>query len=308
MSDQKSISSAAWAQILLLALIWGGIFLSISFVLREVGPFTAVLHRTFWAMLVLWLVSFAMGLRVPRDARTWGAFAVMGVLNNVLPFSLLTWGQTHIESGLVSIFNASTAVFGVLIAALVFADEKLTLRKAVGVAFGFFGVATAMGLENLKALDLRSLAQIACICAAICYGCAGSWGRARLSHLPPQLAAAGMLTCATVVMLPIALVMDGPISLALQPGTWIAIGYSALVATAGAFLLYYSIMAKAGSGNLMLVTLLVAPIAILLGAVVLGETLFPRHYAGFLLIACGLSMLDGRILRLFRPDSGTAAG
>ncbi|MWB78834.1 EamA family transporter [Pseudooceanicola sp. 216_PA32_1] len=301
MSEQKSISTAAWGQILLLGLIWGCSFLSISIALREIGPFTAVLHRTFWAMLLLWAVALAMGLKVPRDRATWGRFLVMGVLNNVLPFCLLTWGQTHIESGLVSIFNASTAAFGVLIAALVFADEKLTVRKAAGVGFGIFGVATAMGLGTLKELDLRSLAQLACIGAAFCYGCAGSWARARLSHLQPQVAAAGMLTMSTLVMIPLVWMIEGPVTLALAPATWLAIGYYSLIATSGAFLLYYSILAKAGSGNLMLVTLLVAPVAILLGAVVLGETLYPRQYAGFVIIACGLAILDGRILRLLKP-------
>ncbi|OWU84841.1 multidrug transporter [Oceanicola sp. 22II-s10i] len=299
--EQKTISSAAWGQIALLALIWGASFMAMRIALDEIGVFTVVLHRTGWAMLALWAYVLIAGLEVPRDARTWGAFLVMGVLNNVLPFSLLVFGTAHLETGLVSIFNASTAVFGVLIAAIVFADEKLTRRKAFGVAFGFCGVAVAMGLENLRQFDLRSVAQLACIGAAVCYGSAGSWARARLGHLKPQMAAAGMLTGATVVMLPLVWIVEGPVSLSLQPVTWAAIGYFSIIATAAAFLLYYSILAKAGSGNLMLVTLLVAPVAIVLGAVVFGEALHPRHYAGFALITLGLAVLDGRILRLLIP-------
>jgi len=301
MTDQKTISGAAWAQMLLLGLIWGGSFLAMKVALQEVGLFASALHRVFWAMLVLWAVVLLARLPVPRAPRVWGAFLVMGVLNNVLPFSLLAFGTKHLETGLVSIFNASTAVFGVLIAAVVFADEKLTARKGIGVLLGFLGVATAMGLEFLGQVDLRSLAQLACIGAAFCYGCAGAWARATLGGLRPQVAAAGMLTGSSVTLLPLVWVVEGPVSLDLSGTTWLAIGYYSLIATAGAFLLYYSILAKAGSGNLMLVTLLVAPVAILLGAAVLGEALHPRHYAGFALIACGLVVLDGRILRVLRP-------
>ena len=196
--------------------------------------------------------------------------------------------------------NAATlsTVFGVLIAALVFADERLSARKAAGVALGFLGVVVAMGLSNLQELDLRSLAQLACVAAAFCYGSAGSWARARLGHLEPRVAATGMLTASSLMMLPLTLLFEGSISFDLMPQTWAAIAYYSIVATGGAFLLYYSILAKAGAGNLMLVTLLVAPIAIVIGAVVLGEALHPRHYAGFALLALGLAVLDGRVLSL----------
>lgn len=299
--QQKTISPAAWGQLLLLGFIWGGSFIAIQTAVHEVGPFTSVLHRTFWAALLLWGVVLALRLKMPRDAATWGAFFVQGGLNNVIPFTLLAFGTKHLETGLVSIFNASTAVFGVLIAAIVFADERLTLRKAGGVAIGFLGVIVAMGTENLHELDLRSLAQLACIGAAFCYGCAGSWARSRLGHLEPRVAATGMLTAATLMMIPLTLMFEGMVSFDLLPQTWIAIAYYSLIATGGAFLLYYSILAKAGAGNLMLVTLLVAPIAILIGAVVLGEALHPRHYAGFILLTLGLAVLDGRILSLLSP-------
>lgn len=301
--QQKTISAAAWSQLLLLGLIWGASFLAIQTALHEIGPFTSVFHRTFWAALLLWGVVLALRLKMPRDAATWGAFLVQGCLNNVVPFTLLAFGTQHLETGLVSIFNAATAVFGVLVAAIVFSDEKLTTRKAAGVGLGFFGVIVAMGLSNLHQLDLRSIAQLACIAAAFCYGCAGSWARAKLGHLEPRVAATGMLTASSLVMLPLTLLVEGPISFDLMPQTWMSIAYYSIVATGAAFLLYYSILAKAGAGNLMLVTLLVAPVAIIIGAVVLGEELHPRHYAGFALLAFGLAVLDGRILRLFRPRS-----
>ncbi|MGJ8622360.1 MAG: DMT family transporter [Yoonia sp.] len=288
----------------MLSLIWGASFLSIRIALDEIGPLTAVAHRTGWAMLILWIFVILRGLPLPLGWRVWGAFLVMGVLNNVIPFSLMAWGQLHIESGLTSILNASTAIFGVIAAAVFFADERLTLRKAVGVGLGFLGVSTAIGLGAFKDFDIRSLGQLAVIGGTISYALAGVWARKTLGHLTPQVAAAGMLTGASLVTLPFAYLVEGPISLDLQPRTWAAIGYYAIVATAIAYMLYYRVLAMAGSGNLMLCTLLVAPVAIVLGAIVLGEALPLRAYTGFGLLALGLLILDGRLWHALKHRTG----
>lgn len=301
MRDQKSLSGRAWAELLLLSLLWGGSFLSIRIALDEIGFVTAVAHRVFWAALVLWAVVALLRLPVPRSPRVWGAFLVMGLLNNVIPFSLMTWGQLHIETGLTSILNAATAIFGVLVAALVFRDERLTLRRGLGVALGFSGVAVAIGLDNLAQFDLQSLAQLAVLGGTLSYALASSWARVTLSGLAPQVAAAGMLTGSSLVMLPAAFLLDGVPSLALQAETLVAIAYYALAATALAYLLYYRVLAMAGSGNLMLCTLLIPPVAIVLGAWVRGEDLLPQAYLGFALLALGLVILDGRVMRRLVP-------
>ncbi len=298
MTDQKSLSPRAWVELLLLASIWGASFVSIRVALDEIGPLTSVAHRTGWAMLVLWVVALAGRAPIPSGWRIWGAFVVMGMLNNVIPFSLMAWGQLHIPTGLTAILNAGTAIFGVIAAAIAFRDERLTVRRAIGVGMGFLGVATALGLGSLAALDLRSLAQLAVIGGTISYACASVWARKALGGLSPQVAAAGMLTGSTLVMLPLAWMFEGPLTLQLEPRTWTAIAYYALAATALAYLLYYRVLAMAGSGNLMLCTLLIAPIAILLGAVLLGEDLKPRAYLGFALLALGLLVLDGRLFRV----------
>ncbi|MFC3616401.1 DMT family transporter [Lutimaribacter marinistellae] len=292
---QQSLSARAWAELLLLGLIWGGSFLAIRVALDEVPVLTSVLHRVFWAMLALWLAVFAMRLPIPRAPNVWGAFLVMGLLNNVIPFGLMAWGQLYIETGLTSILNAATAVFGVIVAAMVFADERLTLQKAVGVAMGFLGVATAIGLNALTQFDPRSLAQLAVLGGTVSYACAAAWARSKLSGLSPQVAAAGMLTGSTLVLVPLTLLIDGPPDLGLSASSWLAIAYYALIATAGAYLLYYRVLAMAGSGNLMLVTLVIPPVAILLGAWVRGETLRPEAFAGFALLALGLLVLNGTL-------------
>lgn len=298
MTQQKDMSPRAWAELTLLALIWGASFLSVRYALDEVAPLTTVAHRVFWAALILWGAVWAIGLPLPRRPGVWGAFLVMGLLNNAIPFTLMAWGQLHIESGLTSILNASTALFGVMLAALLLADERMTQRKAVGVLLGFAGVATAIGLDNLRSLDLRSLAQLAVVAGTVSYAAAGVWARKTLAGQPPQLAAAGMLTGSSLIMIPLAWTLEGAPSARLTPTTLLAIGYMAVIATAFAYLLYYRVLAMAGSGNLMLVTLLVAPVAILLGAWLRDEALNPAAYWGFALLGLGLLVLDGRIWRL----------
>ena len=225
----------------------------------------------------------------------------MGLLNNALPFTLITWGQLTIPSGLAAIVNASTAIFGVLAAALLFRDERLTAPRLTGVLLGFTGVAVAIGLQTLTALNLTSLPQLALVAVAMSYAIAAVFARRMLGGLAPQVAAAGMLTGSSLLMLPTALWVDGPPVLTHGAQIWGALGYLAVISTAGAYLLYYRVLGMAGAGNLSLVTLLTAPIAIALGALILGEALPLRAYAGFALIALGLLVIDGRLLP--RKDS-----
>lgn len=295
-----SISARAWGLMALLALLWGAVFLSVRIALDEIPPMTVVAHRVGWASVVLWAYVFARRMPLPRGARVWIRFAGMGLLNNVIPFSLMAWGQLYIPSGLTSIFNATTAIFGVLVASLLLADERLTRRKAIGVVIGFAGVVMAIGADSLREFDITSLAQLAVLAGTLSYAFAGVWARKMLGGLAPQVAAAGMLTASTLIMVPLAWYFEGPIRLDLTPRTLMALAYASLGATALAYLLYYRVLTLAGSGNLMLVTLLIAPIAIVLGALVLGETLPPNAYSGFALLALGLMIIDGRLIDRIR--------
>jgi drug/metabolite transporter (DMT)-like permease len=294
------MSTRAWAELVLLSLIWGAIFFSVAIALREIGPFTVVMHRVAWGALVLWIIVAVRGLKVPRNPGIWAAFLVMGCLNNVIPFLLITLGQMQIGTGLTSIFNAMTAIFGVLVAAVCFADERLSGRRLAGVALGFAGVVVIKGPERLLAFDPQALGSWAVLAGTFSYALAGVWAKRFLRGQPPMVAAAGMLTGSTVVMVPVALAMEGVPSLALSVTTWGAIAYIAVVATAGAYLLYYRVLAMAGAGNLLLCTLMIPPVALFLGVAVLGEDLSPQALAGFGLIALGLGVIDGRLVRRMR--------
>ena len=299
MTSQKTISPRAWAELILLSAIWGGSFLAIRTALDEIPFVTSVAYRVAIAAAALWTVALIRRAPLGITRAHLVGFLGMGVLNNVIPFTLMAWGQLHIESGLTSILNATTAIFGVLVAAIFLADERLTPRKLIGVGIGFMGVATAIGLGTLMQFDLRSLAQVAVVTGTLSYALAGVWARHWLAGLSPLVAAAGMLSGASLVMIPAALFLDGVV-VPQNPITWAAILYYALIATAFAYMLYFRVLGMAGSGNLMLCTLMVPPVAITLGAWIRDETLDPNAYAGFAALALGLVTLDGRVMARLR--------
>ncbi|WP_038078551.1 DMT family transporter [Thioclava pacifica] len=289
-----SISPLAWALLGGLALIWGSSFLSNRAALEGAGVFTVVFLRVLGGAILLWLWVSVRRLPVPRDPRYLGRFLVMGLLNNAIPFSLIVWGQKHIDSGLASILNASTAIFGALVAAVVFTDERLSSRKISGIAIGFAGVVVAIGPDALRGFDLTSAGQLAILGASLSYGFAGTYARFAIKGLRPEVAAAGMLTGGAVWTLPILLITEGVPSLDYAPSVWLAMLWLGFGCSALAYLLYYRILALAGAANLALVTLLIPPIAILAGWAVYDERLGSSEATGFALLAIGLMILNRR--------------
>jgi drug/metabolite transporter (DMT)-like permease len=291
-----------WATLIALALIWGGAFFFISVAVREVAPFTYVWLRLSVAAAALWLFLLWRGERLALPRRVWGSIVVLALLNNAVPFVLFGWGQTHIASGLASILNATTPVWGVVVAHLFTSDERLTPGKLAGVLLGFGGVVTMIGPGILGSLGGDVLAQLACLVAALCYAIAGVWARRfKALGIPPVTVATSQLTAGALLMLPFAMTIDRPwLDTAPSLGAWAAILALALVCTAFAYVLYFRLIDSAGATNALLVTLLVPPIAILLGALFLGEVLHPRDFAGLALIACGLAAIDGRAFSLLR--------
>ena len=283
-----------------LATVWGGSFFFAEIALREVPPLTVALHRIFWAVPALFLVVWWQGIKIPRSIKAWLCYLVMGALNNAIPFSLIFWGQVSIESGLAAILNGTTAVFGAVVAGIFLVDEPLTTRKIIGALFGVFGVAVIMGLDALTNFDLRNLAQLAILSAALSYAFAGVWGKRFLSSYPPIMNAFGMLVGSTILMVPVAFLTEGVPDLVLSAEVWASLFAVSILSTAVAYLLYFEILVRAGSANLMLVTLLIPPIAVGLSFTFLGERLGSEAWLGFGLIAVGLAVTDGRLLDRLR--------
>jgi drug/metabolite transporter (DMT)-like permease len=296
------MNAREWAMLLTLAVLWGGSFFFAAVALRELPTMTIVLLRVLLAALALFGVITMMGIRLPRDRAAWSAFAQMSILNNVVPFTLLVWGQTRVASGAASILLATTPIFTTVMAHYFTTDEKITAARGIGVGFGVLGVAVMLGTASLSTFGGSFVGELAIVGAAVAYAASSVFAR-RFNRLgiAPLATATGLLTCSTVMLFPIALIVDRPWTLP-WPGMDVilaVIGF-ALVATALAYILYFRIVATAGATNLMLVTFLMPVTAILLGVGVLHETLEPRHIAGMALITVGLVAIDGRLLRLLR--------
>jgi drug/metabolite transporter (DMT)-like permease len=294
---KRVMGPVEWGWLLLLALLWGGSFFFSKIAVGELPPLSVVLVRVALAALALNAILLLGGRRMPANARVWGALFVMGLLNNVVPFSLIFWGQTQIASGLASILNATTPLFTVLVAHVATTDEKLTLPRLLGVLTGVVGVAVMIGQGAFAGGGGDTLAKVAVLGAALSYAFAAIWGR-RFRGWPPTTIAAGQLTASALVIAPVAMLLDRPWTLAMPSArvVWALIAL-ALVSTAAGYIVYFEILSRAGATNVLLVTLLIPPSALFLGALFLGEGIEPRDLLGLAFIAAGLAAIDGRIVQ-----------
>lgn len=290
-----------WVLLITLSILWGGSFFFVGVAVADMPPLTIVTLRVGLAAIALWSVALVMGLHPPKKPTVWIAFFVMGFLNNVLPFTLIVWGQTQIASGLASILNAATPLFTVVVASLLLADERATLMKIVGVVVGFMGVVVMIGVPGVGEGN-SMLAQAAILAATLSYAFASVYGRRfKAMALNPIITAAGQVTASTLILIPITLYIEEPFNLPMpSPGSWVAIAGLAVLSTALAYVIFFKVLESAGATNLMLVTLLVPVSAILLGTLFLNESLELIHFVGMLLIVIGLVAIDGRIFMQFR--------
>ena len=288
---------ADWLMLIALSVLWGGSFFFVGIAVKELAPFTIVFIRLSLAALTLWIVILVVRIPIPGSISAWRALMIMGILNNVIPFSLIVWGQSHIESGLASIFNAMTPLFTVLVAGTFLADERISGMKIIGVLLGLCGAAVMVGSDALMGIGTDVLAQLAVMGAAVSYGFSTVFGRRLKSFaLNPIALAAGQVTMSSLILAPVALLIDRPFSHAM-PGLniWAALIALAVFSTALAYILFFKVLTSAGATNVSLVTFLVPVSAIFLGFVFLDERLQLTHIAGMILIAAGLSAIDGRL-------------
>ncbi len=296
---KTTMGGREWGMLVLLSVLWGGSFFFIAVAVAELPPLTIVLLRVALAAVTLHLLRLLMGLRLPRDGASWRAFVAMGVINNVVPFTLIVWGQSHIASALASILNATTPLFTVVVAHYLTRDERLSPARLSGVAIGLAGVVAMLGPTALAELGTALAAELACLAAALSYAFGGVYGRRfRGLGLDPLVVATGQVTTSAVMLLPIALLVDQPWTLPVPSlAAMAAVAALAVVSTGIAYVLYFRLLAAVGATNVLLVTLLIPVSAILLGVTILGEQLASRHLLGMALIGLGLSAIDGRLWR-----------
>jgi drug/metabolite transporter (DMT)-like permease len=293
------MSTGDWAILLVLSVLWGGAFFFISVALHGFQPLTLIFLRVALASLLLWLVLRARGGAMPRGFAAWRALLVLALLNNVIPFALFFWAMQHISGGLASIVNATTPIWGVIVAHLLTRDEKATADKVAGVMLGFAGVVVMIGTDAWSGTGGQVLPQLACVAGTFLYALAGVYARRFDAFgVTPLAISAGSLGMAAVAILPFALWLETPWRAAMPDGASIAalVGL-VILSTALAYVLFFRLIEGAGATNAMLVTFLIPVTAILLGSLVLGERLEAQHLWGTALIALGLVAIDGRLPR-----------
>lgn len=287
------------ATLIFLSLVWGGSFFFVEILVDYLPPLTIVTFRVGLAAILLWAIVLLTGVERPTGLRDWIALLIVGLTNNALPFCLIVWGQTQIDSGLASILNATAPLFTVVLAGAFLADERLSLNKVIGAILGVLGVIGLIGPDALSGIGGSVLGQLAVVGAALSYAVAGVFSRRFSDYgIPPLMIATGQTTSAALILLPLMLYFDGGALMnGLPPLAWLCLLALALLSTVLAYVLYFRLIASAGATNAALVAFLIPISAVALGAIFLGERLDGLQILGALLIGAGLIVIDGRLFR-----------
>lgn len=293
--------------LILLSAIWGGSFFFIEIALRDFHPFTIVFFRVATAATVLVCAARLLRERLPRTFGEWWPYLVLGALNNAIPFSLIVWGQTRIDSGSASIFNATTPIFAGVLAHFFTTDERLRPGKLAGMIVGFLGVYLMLRPEITGGLSWRGFGQVAVLGAALMYALGGIFAK-RFTGAAPLTIATGMLVSASLLMLPLALAVDWPWPSHPSLTAVGAVAALAVLGTAAAYVLFFRILKTAGAVNVLLVTFLVPIGAVALGVVILKEVVRWEELAGMGLIFLGLIAIDGRVFVYLRRKRASGRG
>jgi len=288
-----------WLMLLALSAVWGASYFFGKVAVEDIGPLTVVLGRVALAAAILYLVIRLRGIAIPTTWADWQGFFVMGLLNSAIPYSLIFWGETRIDSGLAAILTATVPIFTVIVAHFWTVDEKMNPAKAAGIGLGMAGVVIIMGRDLGAIGSGTGLAKLAIIGATISYAFSGIYGR-RLKGKTPLILAWGQMCTATVMLLPLVLVVDRPWSSA----NWTTDAVLSVIAlatlcTALAYMIFFRLLATVGATNTSLVTFLIPVSSLVLGTLFLDEDLVLVQLLGMLLIIAGMAVIDGRLWRRF---------
>ena len=288
-----------WALVLLLGFLWGASFLFVEILLYYISPFMIVYLRVSLASVILILYIILNKIKFQLSFSLMFNFLIMGMLNNVLPFLLITYGQQSVSGGLASILNANTSFATILLASLVFKNETLTMSRIIGILIGFIGVITVVGYHNILDFHDNHIGKLLILLSGFSYALAAIFAKVRLQNIKPEIAATGMLTMSSFILLPFVFIFycDDILSLSI-----VSIGYSllfAILCSVLAYIIYFKILASTGPGNLLICTIIIPPASILLNSILIGEFITLSEFIGLIIIVSGLLILDGRLLKKF---------
>lgn len=289
------IPLSVWGMLLFLSIIWGGSYLFVGIAVKDLSPLVIVMARVVLAAAALLPLHLLLVGPLPRDREAWTAIVGLSILNNVIPFTLIVTGQTMIASGLASVINATSPLFGVACIAAAGIDPLIP-RKVLGILIGIVGVAVLKG-TSLFAENSQSIGILLCLGAAASYGVGSLWARMKLKNTPPLSMATGQLLVSSAIMTVLAFLFDNPAQLiGASKESWAALLGLSLLSTSFAYILFFRVVAKSGPANVLLVTMLIPVSAIAMGIAVLGESLDRMEILGTVIIMLALLVIDGRAL------------
>jgi drug/metabolite transporter (DMT)-like permease len=275
--------------LVVLAALWGASFLCMRVAAPELGPIPLMALRVGIAAVVL-VPLLVLRRGVPELRGRLGPVAVVGAINSALPFVLLAYATLSVTAGLASILNATSPLWGGLVAHL-WLKERLTPSRAAGLAVGFAGVAFLVWGRASFRPGGAGLAVVAALAATLSYGIAASYTRRHLAGVNPLAASAGSMLAATLLLAPLA-AARWPAH-AVSPQAWIAVLVLGVVCTAAAYVLYFRLIANVGPARAIAVTFLIPAFAIVWGWLFLGELLTARTLAGAAIVLAGTGLATG---------------
>ena len=291
------MSNKDWLMVFLLGLFWGSSFLFNEILLKHISPISIAFMRVaVSAMILIPFIITKYGIKILTLSDIFN-LTIMGVINNILPFSLIAFGQQFTTGGLASILNASTSFFTIIVASIFLTNEKLTTKRLLGILIGVLGVSIAVGFDEIFSDMNQGFGKYVILLGSLSYAFAVVWGKLKLSHLKPMIAATGMLTASSLIMLPI--IGYGYMNelTVLNIDIIAIIILFAIIANVLAYFLYFKILESAGAGNLQICTIIIPPAAIFLNAIILFETITFEEVIGLLIISFGLIIIDGRLAK-----------
>ena len=286
-----------WLLVLSLGLFWGSSFFFVEVLLKYLSPFIIVYLRVCIASIFLILFIYIKGVKFQFTFNNFFNLSIMSLLNNIFPFLLITFGQQSTSGGLASILNANTSFIAIILASLFLPLERLSLNRIVGVSIGILGIVIAVGYQNIFQLKNDDLGKYLIIIATISYGFAGVWGKLRLNNLSPIIAATGMLTISTIILTPYAITNHFVEIYSLNFYIFKYAFIFAIICSVFAYFLYFKILESAGTGNLLICTIIIPPSSIFLNAFFLDQNITTNEYLGLIIIILGLIILDGRLFK-----------
>jgi drug/metabolite transporter (DMT)-like permease len=294
------MSNKNWLLVITLGITWGSSFLFVEILLNNINPWMIVFLRVSIASIIL--ISFCVykNINLNLKLNDYYNISVMSLLNNVIPFLLIVYGQKTTTGGLASIINSSTAFFSIILASILISEEKLNFSRIIGVIIGVVGVIITIGYDNLIELNEEGIGPYYILLATISYSFAGIWAKVKMKNISSLLSATGMTSISAILLFPIVIIYHQEQFYLIDQMVFKNAMLYALCCSVFAYLIYFKILETTGAGNLLICTIIVPASALILNYVVLGEQILSKEIFGIIIISIGLIILDGRILNYLK--------